>query len=507
MAWWKRKQSGTSPAASAQQAPVPMRPGAAGRATKFQQLKARLMPWRHRAGTPPEAAAVQAPVLHEPVQQQDRAADALLVHDDCALAFGLHWHLLQEKGKKQKLHTQALAQGHTHHVVGLESEQVGFLTLPQGQGDKRAIYAAALLLSETVSLGGDEVFVFRVDESRHALVALKNSMPVPGFDLIGSAATMARAANDYLSLPHRNEVRRCGDADILRGAESFDFAVALDALEKSHPRLKPIPDLRKRVFQGAVLAGGALVAVLAWATWSYFQAQEEAERLRRESDPNLLYEQSFSNSSASIKGLGTPGLKAMLATLSRIPMDVAGWSLSSVACQPHECVAIWTRQYGNYADFDAHLPPDVTQKPEYGFLGTDTKNTQLKTRHPVLPQAATEVKGLKREALPVVVMLQSDFVSRLQDYTLIDARVQVLSPSPFPSGVGDIGPVFKPVVSGTWSMELPLWTMDSLALPDYVQLDSLNLELGPLATGRTESTKGAKNYKLTGKYYAKGKAF
>ena len=109
-----------------------------------------------------------------------------------------------------------------------------------------------------------------------------------------------------------------------------------------------------------MLAGGALVAVLAWATWSYFQTQEEAERLRRESDPNLLYEQNFSNSSASIKGLGTPGLKAMLATLTRIPMDVAGWSLSSVVCQPQECVATWTRQYGNYADFDAHLPAGAT---------------------------------------------------------------------------------------------------------------------------------------------------
>lgn len=498
MAWWKRKKAARREELSAKTDVVLAPPRR--KAGLLKNLRSRLAQWRQRPAKKSDNSESQA---QETVERQ---TDVLFAHDEDLIAFGLSWELL-EKGQKQKLQAQALAQGHTHHVVSIESEQIGFLKLAKGPREKRPIYSAALLLSETVSLGGDEVFVFRLDDARFVLVALKNSMPVPGFDLIGSAATITKAASDYLSLPHKHEVRRCGDAEILSGAETFDFAIPLESMDRSLPRLKTIPDVRKMLFQAAVLAGLLLSLVIGWAGWSYFEAQDEAERLQRESDPNVLYEQNFLNSAGSIKGLGTSGIKAMAATLARIPLEVGGWSLMSIACQATECVATWSRNYGNYADFDDNLPPDVKQKPEYGFIAADAKNTQLKTRHPVTSEATVTAKGLKREALPLLATVQSEFVSRLQDYTLIEARVQVLPPTPFPSGVADIGPIFKPVVSGTWSMELPLWTIDSVTVPDYVLVESLTLDLGSSSTSQAESGKTAKHYKLTGKYYAKGKVF
>lgn len=426
-------------------------------------------------------------------------SDNFFVHGEDVVAFGLNWQLLKD-GQLQKVRAQALVDGYTHQVLSVESDLLGVLKVSEKRQESQPMYSAALLLSETVSLGGDEVFVFRLDGSRYAMVALKNSMPVPGFDLIGRASDIAAAAQNYLGLPHKNEVRQCGDAEILSGAEYFDFSVALSSLDRSIPRIKKIQDVRALIFRGALLAGLTLLLVVGWVGWSYFEAKAEAERLQRESDPNLLYERSFSTSAPSVKGLGTVGLRAMINTLTNIPLEVGGWGLTSATCQHTECIATWTRHVGNFADFDKNLPGDVKQSPEYGFIGTDNKGVLLKTRHEVKIPASD---GLVRENLPLVAQVQADFVSRLQDYSLIEARVQVQAPAPFPSGVSDIGPIFKPVLAGTWSMELPLWTMDSMAVPDYVLVESLSLEM----PSQVDNGKTVWNYKLTGKYYAKGKSY
>jgi Pilin accessory protein (PilO) len=493
MSWWKRKPNGNQI--------VDAQP--AGPLVTSMQVE----------GTEERATVMTDP--HFPIQSA-KGSDSIAEHDGYSeskgkelgnffahgedlLAFNLNWQLLKE-GQLQKLRLQALADGYTHQVVSVESDLLGVLKLPRNAQDSRNIYPAALLLAEAVSLGGDEVFVFRLEGSRYAMVALKNSMPVPGFDLIGNAQVISEAAQSYLGLPHKNEVRLCGDAEILSGAEFFDFSSALVSLDRSVPRIKRIPDFRALFFRGAIAFGGVLVLVVGWVGWSYFEAKAEAERLQRETDPNLLYERSYSNSAPSIKALGTSGLKAMIVTLTRIPLEVGGWGFSGAVCHHAECTVTWNRQAGNYADFDEGLPDDVKQSPEYGFIGADSKTVQLKTRHEVkIPESGE----LNRENLPLIAHVQADFVSRLQDYSLIDAKVQVSAPSPFPSGTADIGPIFKPVLVGSWSMDLPLWTMDSLTVPDYVLVETLSLDL-PM---KVDDGKTAWNYKLTGKYYAKGKNF
>ena len=87
---------------------------------------------------------------------------------------------------------------------------------------------------------------------------------------------------------------------------------------------------------------------------------------------------------------------------------------------------------------------------------------------------------------------------------MIEAKVSVSIPTPFPNGIANIDPIFKPVVSGTWSIELPLWTVDSVTVPNYVAVESLSLDV---AWGNEKTVKNFKNYKLTGKYYAKGRIF
>lgn len=449
----------------------------------------------------PAPLAAQRLIADEP----DQGVDVVVSHGRHAMAFELHWQLMQ-KGQKTKLQTQALASGHTHQVVGVEEDLIGFIKLPKRHHSISRLYSAALLVSEFASLGGDEIFVFPVDETRFGLVALKNSLPVPGFDLIGDAEKIIKAATNYLSLPHKNDVRRCGDATILSAPEKFDFDALLDRIEGGQPRLRPVPNVRKMFLQGAVLAMLVLLGVIGWAGKAHLDAQAEAQRLQQENDPNVVYEQSLLTATAGVHGLGLPMLQAMTDTLLAIPMEIAGWGLTQVDCTTTECVATWNRMHGNFADFDENLPPDVKQAPAYGFITTD-RSMQLKTKHSVSTEARGVVKGFKREVLPLVPEVQADFGSRLQDYTLIGVKVQASEPGIFPSGAGSLDTIFKPVVSGTWSAELPLWTLNSMEVPDYVSVESLSVTLSDIGAKEGKTGQASATYKLTGKYYAKGKVY
>ena len=438
-------------------------------------------------------------------EETERSDDVVFTQGRHVMAFELQWQLMQ-KGQKTKLQSQALATGHTHQVVGVEEDLIGFIKLPKLHQSKSRLYSAALLVSEFASLGGDEIFVFALDETRFGLVALKNSLPVPGFDLIGDEDKIIKAATNYLSLPHKNEVRRCGDPKILSAPEKFDFEALLDRIEGGQPRLRPIPNVRKIFLQGALLMVLVLLAVIGWAGKSYLDAQAEAERLQQENDPNVLYEQSLVTAVAGVRGLGLPMLQAMSGTLLAIPMEIAGWGLAQVDCNTTECLATWSRIHGNFADFDENLPPDVKQAPEYGFISTDS-NMQLKTKHPIALEDRGVVKGFKREELPLVPEVQADFVSRLQDYTLIDAKVQVSAPRPFPSSVSSTDAIFKPVVFGTWSVELPLWSLNAMEVPHYVAVESLSVIVKDITSKENKTEQVSLTYKLTGKYYAKGKVY
>jgi hypothetical protein len=305
------------------------------------------------------------PLNEDSIRQSPEGSteNSLYHHNDDILAFKLEWRILRD-GQRQKAQAQALKDGYTHFVEGVDIELVGYLKLPESYRKNRSMYSAALALAETVSLGGEEIFVFRVDEGRYALVALKNSMPVPGFDLIGDTGTIFEAAQSYLSLPHKNEVRRCGDAELLSGAEFFDLNTVLNGLDKGQPRVRAIPDVRALLIRAAILMGIGLVVLIGWLGWTYFEAKEAAERLKREGDPNIQYERQYENASPTVRGLGESGLKAMTAVLYALPTEINGWGLTGVTCTLSECRANWARLAGNFSDFDQNIPGDVSQKPE-----------------------------------------------------------------------------------------------------------------------------------------------
>lgn len=86
---------------------------------------------------------------------------------------------------------------------------------------------------------------------------------------------------------------------------------------------------------------------------------------------------------------------------------------------------------------------------------------------------------------------------------MMDIKVKV-EPAQLFAGQGDVNQLVRPVVNAVWAIEGPLWTMEDIVLEDYVAIDSITVELD---TDKTVAPIEKTRYKLSGKYYAKGKDF
>ncbi len=368
---------------------------------------------------------------------------------------------------------------------------------------KKPSLSGALVLADGASAGDSEIFVFGLPDGQYALVALQDSMPVPGFDLVGDLGTIKSAANNYLRLPHRTTVRQCGSRDVLDEAEYFNLETVLGDSDYVEARLKKIGD-RAKIIRVALIV--LAIAGSLGAGYVYMENQKrlaEQERLAREGDPELLYERSFAEAQKKIGLMGVEGLQAMLTTAQRIPLIIGGWTLSQVKCNFKTCTATWTRRYGSYTDFEADIPADVKVKPNYGVAGKPDKSPDLETVYSVDSQEKVKTLSELRGSFPLKSLAQMDFGSQLQDYGLVKVTTSMGDVSLFGNAEGvEIAGVFRPVLAGAWSASGELWQLDSFQIPDYAVVESLQiLNIGPL------DKKALPTYTMSGQYFVKGKNF
>jgi Pilin accessory protein (PilO) len=466
---------------------------------RWRLLREQMRRWRHQISSR-LGRSEAAPKPSESAASSGSGSSGATVFTvaDHHLVFGINW-IPAQPTQLRALREQARKSGMRSHVA--QGSLIGVTNVPAKSKQHPRLVAGALALSEGASLGGNEIFVLDLGADLFALVALQDSQPVPGFDLVGNQETIKAAADNFLRLPHRTVVRRCGSRDIIPDAEFFNFQSILEESDYAEARLKALTDYAKLIRQAMILIAVAGLVIGVYVYINQLRQAEEEARLQRENDPDVVYEKSFSQAQAKVPPLGENTLKLMLETAQNIPLSVGGWILMQVKCTTEVCTAQWSRQYGSYNDFSAALPADVKKMPNFSFLSKADMATTLVTEHPVAQAVDGKRLDKMRSGLPLADQAQIDFVSQMQDYSLVKLNGSVAAPALF-GGNGPIGGIFHPVLSGEWTASGDLWQLTELKVPAYALVESFQINQLDQVGKRTSPT-----FSLSGRYFVKGKDF
>lgn len=187
------------------------------------------------------------------------------------------------------------------------------------------------------------------------------------------------------------------------------------------PRAVKILPLKRGRSVGWLTAGG--IALAAVSSLSYVAHMREAEEremreraAREQQDPAHLYRDSVQ------RLLTTPILRAgttvatIRESIKRIPVLLAGWKLKEIACTQAGCNAVWTRNHGTYAEFDASAWPEWQPLVLSEDLQTITHRVPVELRAEMLPN---------RETWPTVQEFLKAEASRWQRLTAKEIGLQI----------------------------------------------------------------------------------
>lgn len=413
--------------------------------------------------------------------------------------FGLDWRFYSGASDLRKTLSFAKSTGLTHYAKNIGEDLVGV-----GFGIDKTIrakpHSAALQISEVLSRGGIELFLFQIDADVFCITALQDSSPVVGFDLVGSQAEILSLAGEFQQRFAGQEIRQVGNTGTLENEEPVRLSDAFGN-PAAQARVRAVPDYKKMaLIGGAVLTLGLTL----WLIWRFVNAAQieaaNAQR-KREQDPNFIYENMVNS---GMKSVGLPAqiqLNAWRAVVTEIPLVHKGWGLSSISCSANGCEALWDRNFGNFQEFRASPLPwlesiSETQKEDNPALGSI--QTLFK-----LPEPPANVKAeLSRDTLPRLQERVQSLASQLQDLALLpNTKVFIKPPDLYPNQPGiKAAQINKPVVRGDWLLTTDLWSLSDL------NFKGPGMVFKNLTIQKDEETK-AWNYTLTGHYYAKGKDY
>lgn len=433
---------------------------------KAFQLWPRLS-WRRKAKSTPAPAA--APSY------------ALCKLEKVNYVFGMDWRLVPPNRRLSRVFALARAEGQVWCAQSEMEDVVGFLPGPQWLRGPH--YSASLHLASRYSQGGLELFAFALAPDRHAVLALQESRPLPGFDFLGDANTARDLIDEFLAIQRGQPMRLVGNLDDLEGLEQVSpediFAEPLKSA-----RLRSLRSWRavRRGLVFAVLATAVGVYLYQWLEQRRQQTLNELQA--SPAYQQNLYQQGLRTAWAALPASADGVLHDWYALLIRLPLRVQGWRLSHVACEIGQCLAHWQRQHGSYTDFLQHLPmKDVVV--DDGAFDKSLMGGQIVTRH-ALPSTA-HANPLEPGDLPELRKARRALADQLQDLELLGPSATKVEPAQLFGGQQDPEQLVDAVFSGQWSLQHALWVLPSLSLPPFVRVQSLRVHL-QAPTG-TEATK------------------
>lgn len=405
--------------------------------------------------------------------------------------FGIDWEYSPLAGGKNKELQAQRKKGLSFYALSHFEDVIGYVgALPRINGKK---YAAALQMSDRLSQGGIEIFCFHLKDDVYSFIALNESKPVPGHDYVGTKENVWQLGDDFSNLQEKQAIRYVGNSGIFEMEEPLTLEKALSN-PSSNAQFKSIINqpLYMALAAALLVIFGLIYGVNEYLT--HLRIQEEQKRQALMNDPNLLYEQNLEPALKQITNGGRAQIDNWMQTIGKLPLQTGGWRLDSVKCNLQDCTATWQREYGNFSDLFNSIPLAYVSRTEN--LDTAKPHQSTATTTHQLAQK-TNTQTVNRNSLPLVKDVLSQLSSQLQDLSLLDKSVVSLEkPVLFPSTAqGNLDTLKRPVVRGTWGLQLELWSIASLKLYPYAVPETLEIQF---PAGKQDQA----IYALKGSFYA-----
>jgi hypothetical protein len=422
--------------------------------------------------------------------------------------FGMDWRLLPLTRRLARALSLARQEGKRWYALSEMEDIIGYLdTALSARGPH---YSAPLHLASRFSQGGLELFVFSLNGQRHAVIALQDSRPLPGYDALVDLPIARAMVDEFMAIQRGQPMRLVGNTTWLEGQET---------VEPEDLFVIPVKSARVRSMRSSRVVGQGVVAftlvflVLGGSVWGLERWRESsrAELQRSPAYQQNVYTKALDKELTALPAEPNDVLKHWRDVLQPLPLAHRGWVLTQVQCDLARCRAEWSSVFGSSADFLKVLPPgaslavDVEHETEalVGKLITEHVFTVSGTSHGRFRDVLLGRREARREL--------GDF---LHDLKLLGPSVSRIDAPRLLGSDQDPAVLVDPVFMGKWSLKHGLWILTSLQLPEFVRVQSLLLQLpghkfsAPEATQSDDSNaeglqKGEPTFAISGSYYAK----
>lgn len=423
------------------------------------------------------------------------SSPVLVPGDSGTLAFGLEWSVLTGIGiddqiiketTEIRLNAKALK---AQRIVHIENESTSVVGLFVGKPPKKGTtYSAAAVVAHNLKVQ-NALFFYALPgrENRYALIGIRNRVPWPRFDIVGTKAEVIAAGKRFISRAGQEGIQTYFDGDFDSDFDIREFSPN----SKWHPfgdhvldsaKLVPLPNEGKKIVAGAVFLGALGAAYFGVST--YLEEQARIERAAKRTDPMQAYQQSLGALlAAEFTHTAAVDATRYVAAVSHLPTKLEphrSWKMQEILCSSSSCSVVWERVSGQNTWLK------MQRENETVAFADDLKSA---TEQVAVSDAETAVPD--SSSFPTHQDFKLKTGSMLQLFMKVGIQVTLASPAiagTWPTGAPPAGSLI--VKRGAWNLSGPLQFHDALYdLPNNMSLSNFAIKFND-----TQATFHAEGY-------------